>query len=375
MLCMIESAPEMSGKDERLSLLAQEPLVAETPASLLDRDTTPASAFFVRNNGLVPPPATDPGRWTFSVDGEVERPLRLALAELKTRFAVKTFRMVLECGGNGRSFFDPQPPGNPWTQGGVGCAEWTGVSLRDVLREAGLKPSAVYTGHYGADPPVSGAPDQPPISRGMPIAKALEEHTLLAWGMNGEPLPFLHGGPLRLIVPGWPGSLSQKWLKRIWIRDREHDGPGMTGTSYRIPARPVRPGTAPEGVEFRVLESMPVRSLVTFPADGAHRPAGTRTIEVRGAAWAGDLAVSRVEISADYGSTWTEAALGVVRNRYDWTRWTATLDLPTDGYYEIWARATDSQGRAQPFQAANWNPQGYGCNAIRPVSVTIGSQP
>ena len=122
----------------------------------------------------------------------------------------------------------------------------------------------------------------------MPIAKAMEEHTLLAFGMNGEALPFLHGGPLRLVVPGWPGSLSQKWLNRIWIRDREHDGPGMTGLSYRVPVHPIAPGQDTTGVALRVLESMPVRSIVSFPADGASYPAGTRNLEIRGAAWAGD---------------------------------------------------------------------------------------
>ena len=150
--------------------------------------------------------------------------------------------MVLECGGNGRSFFEPQAAGNPWTNGGAGCAEWTGVSLSDVLREAGLKETALFTGHFGADPDKHGSHEHQAMSRGVPIAKALEEHTLLVWAMNGEPLAVLHGGPLRLIVPGWPGSLSQKWLTRIWIRDREHDGPGMTGLSYRMPVRPLPPG-------------------------------------------------------------------------------------------------------------------------------------
>jgi DMSO/TMAO reductase YedYZ molybdopterin-dependent catalytic subunit len=280
--------------------------------------------------------------------------------------------MVLECGGNGRSAFVPPPSGNPWTQGGVGCAEWTGVSLADVLREAGLKETARHTAHYGADPHVSGDPERPSISRGVPVAKALEEHTLLAFGMNGQALPGIHGGPLRLVVPGWPGSLSQKWLTRIWIRDREHDGPGMTGTSYRIPVEPIPPGSDGAGIPFRVLESMPVRSIVTHPAGGTRFPSGTREIEVRGAAWAGDRDVARVEVTADFGATWTPAALAPARNRYDWNRWSATLAVPSDGYFEIWSRATDSQGRAQPFRPADWNPQGYGCNAMQPVPVTIG---
>jgi sulfite oxidase len=361
----------LDGKDG-LSLLGDVPLVAETPEELLDDETTPIARFFVRNNGLLPEPVADQEGWTFTIDGEVEHPLTLSLAELKGRFPHKTFRMVLECGGNGRSFFEPKAEGNPWTHGGVGCAEWTGVSLGDVLREAGLKDSALFTGHFGADPDKHGSHEHQAMSRGVPIAKALEEHTLLVWAMNGETLPFIHGGPLRLVVPGWPGSLSQKWLKRIWIRDREHDGPGMTGLSYRLPVRPLAPGADARDVENRIIESMPVRSIVTAPADGSRYPAGTRSIEVRGAAWAGDDEVTRVDVTLDGGATWVEAAMTSPRNRYDWTRWQASLTLPGDGFYEIFARATDSRGRAQPFRAANWNPNGYGCNVMHRVAVTVG---
>jgi sulfite oxidase len=363
----------LEGKDG-LSLLGDVPLVAETPEELLDDETTPTARFFVRNNGLLPEPAADADSWTFTVNGEVERPLSLSLTKLKSRFPHKTFRMVLECGGNGRSFFEPKAEGNPWTNGGVGCAEWTGVSLADVLREAGLKESALFTGHFGADPDKHGSHEHQAMSRGVPIAKALEEHTLLVWAMNGETLPFIHGGPLRLIVPGWPGSLSQKWLKRIWIRDREHDGPGMTGLSYRLPVRPLAPGGDGTEVETRIIESMPVRSIVTAPADGSRYAAGTRSIDVRGAAWAGDDEVARVEVTIDGGATWVEAAMAPPRNRYDWTRWQVSLPLPGDGFYEIFARATDATGRAQPFRAANWNPNGYGCNVMHRVAVTVGPE-
>lgn len=363
---------DLFGKD-RLTLLGETPLVAETPEALLDDETTPVARFFIRNNGLLPPRTEDPEAWRFTVDGEVEQVLDLTLAELKSRFPAKTFRMVLECGGNGRSFFEPPAEGNPWTHGGVGCAEWTGVSLSDVLQAAGLKDTALFTGHFGADPDKTGSFEKQAMSRGVPIAKALEEHTLLAWAMNGEPLPFIHGGPLRLVVPGWPGSLSQKWLKRIWIRDREHDGPGMTGLSYRLPVHPLPPGSDGTDVELRVLESMPVRSIVTAPAHETRYEAGTREITVRGAAWAGDETVARVDCTIDGGATWISAEMTPPRNRYDWVRWSATLALPGDGYYEITARATDSQGRAQPFRAVNWNPNGYGCNVMHRVAIRVGS--
>ncbi|MBM6593857.1 sulfite oxidase [Microvirga pudoricolor] len=367
-----QSLADLPGKDPGLSFLGQKPFVAETPEELLDDETTPVARFFVRNNGLFPDAAADPESWTLTVDGEVETELRITLAELKSRFAHKTFRMVMECGGNGRSFFRPLPPGNPWTHGGVGCAEWTGVSLGDVLRAAGLKPSALFTGHFGADPDATGSHERQAMSRGVPVAKALEEHTLLVWAMNGEPLPFSHGGPLRLVVPGWPGSLSTKWLKRIWIRDREHDGPGMGGTTYRVPVRPIPPGSSGEGVEFRIIESMPVRSIITSPADGARLPAGGRALDLRGAAWAGDHAVTGVEVSRDGGETWTQAALTPLRNRYDWTRWTARITLPGEGAHEIMARATSSQGQSQPLEPENWNPGGYGGNPVHRITVSVG---
>jgi hypothetical protein len=161
-------------------------------------------------------------------------------------------------------------------------------------------------------------------------------------------------------------------LTRVWVRDREHDGQGMTGTSYRVPVQPMVPGGKADDKNFRILESMPVRSIVTSPGNGARLPAGTRDLSLRGAAWAGDLTVSRVDVSADFGATWTQAQLAPPKNRYDWHRWTAALRLSSDGYYEIWARATDSNGRMQPHQAGNWNPQGYGGNQMHRIAILVG---
>ena len=360
------------GKNPNLSVLGDRPLVAETPEHLLDDDTTPIAKFFIRNNGQVPDAAANPDAWKLVIDGEVNNRLELTLGELKQRFQPKTYRMVLECGGNGRSFFQPQARGNPWTNGGVGCAEWTGVPLHEVLKAAGLKPSAVYTANYGADPHLSGDPTKESLSRGVPVAKAMDEMNLLVFAMNGEPLPNIHGGPLRLMIPGWAGSVSHKWVNKITIRDREHDGQGMTGTSYRLPAKPMVPGGRADEKDFKIMEAMPVRSIISSPANGTKLPAGTREVSLRGAAWAGDLTVSRVDVSTDFGQTWSEARMEPTRNRYDWNRWTATVKLPSDGYFELWARATDSQGRMQPPVAAGWNPQGYGGNAMHRVAILVG---
>lgn len=245
------------------------------------------------------------------------------------------------------------------------------MRLKEVLEAAGLKPSAAYTAHHGTDPHLSGDPAKVPLSRGVRLEKAMDEDSLIVFAMNGEPLPNIHGGPLRLLFPGWTGSASQKWLTRIQIRDREHDGQGMKGTSYRVPTVPLVPGTASEGEGFRILESMPVRSIVTDPADGAKPAAGTRELPVRGHAWAGDLGVKEVWVSIDFGQSWQRAELDLPVNRHAWANWRATLTLPSAGYFEIWARAVDSNGVSQPFAAANWNPSGYGGNVYHRVAILV----
>ena len=360
------------GKDSGLVVLGDKPLVAETPEHLLDDDTTPTSKFFIRNNGLLPDPAKDLDGWKLTIDGEVNKPLEITLGELKKRTPARTYRMVLECGGNGRSFFTPQARGNQWTNGGAGCAEWTGIPLASVLRTAGVKPSAVYTANYGTDVHLSGDPKRETLSRGVPLAKAMSEHSLLVWAMNGQPLENIHGGPLRLVHPGWPGSASHKWLSKITLRDKVHDGQGMQGASYRVAIKPMMPGGKADDSNFKILESMPVRSIITNPANGTRLPTATREIRLRGAAWAGELDVRRVDLSTDFGATWRQAALSAPKNRFDWRRWTATIRLPSDGYYEVWARATDSAGATQPHVAGNWNPQGYGGNPMHRIAVLVG---
>jgi sulfite oxidase len=363
---------EMDGK-AKLAVLGDRPLVAETPNVMLDDDVTPTDKLFVRNNGQVPEATRDPKAWKIKVDGEVNTPLELTLGDLMSRFPNVTYQLVLECGGNGRSFFEPEARGNQWTNGGAGCPQWTGVRLADVLKAAGLKSSAIYTGHYGADPTLAGETDKPTISRGMTIKKAMDEHTLIAFKLNGQDLPLIHGAPVRLIVPGWAGSLSTKWLTRIWVRDKEHDGPGMGGFSYRTPKKPIVPGSKGDEKDMAILESMPVRSVITFPADGTRLAAGTKKLDLRGHAWAGDWDIKTVDISIDAGKTWKSAKVNPPANKFAWQRFTASVDLPSSGYYEVLARATDSNGVTQPFTATNWNPQGYGANPINRIRVLVDS--
>ena len=362
----------LPGKSARLVVIGATPLVAETPESLLDDDTTPTEKLFIRNNGKVPARTRQPDNWMLTVDGEVHQPLTISLGDLKARFKPVTRRLLLECGGNGRSFQSPPAEGVPWTNGGAGCPEWTGVRVADVLKAARLKPGAVFSGHYGADPSLDGTVGAA-MSRGVPIAKLMDESNLIAFAINGEPLPLLHGFPVRLVIPGWPSSVSTKWLTRIWIRDRYHDGAGMGGFSYRVPVKPMAPGAKAVPKNFVDLESMPVRSIITSPADGAQIAAGTRALALRGAAWAGDETVAKVDLSIDGGATWQKADLAKPKNRHDWQRWTASLKIPNDGYYEILVRATDRRGVAQPFAASHWNPHGYGVNPMHRIAVTVGT--
>ncbi len=359
------------GKDG-LVILNDRPVNAETPAHLLDDKVTPASRLFVRNNGI--PPITDNidvDAWELSFGGEsVERELTLTIADLKANFEHHTYQLQLECGGNGRSEFVPPASGNQWSTGAVGCPEWTGVRLRDVLEHVGYKDDAVYVAYYGSDTHLSGDPNKVPISRGVPIEKALEDECLIAWAMNGEDIPVMNGHPLRLVIAGWPGSVAGKWLSKIVVRNQVHDGPKMTGTSYRVPCEPVAPGSTVPEEEMCIIESMPVKSLITFPRSGIQHDL-VQGLPLRGHAWAGDHAVRDVHVSIDFGATWQATRLLDPANRFAWQHWNGEVNFPEAGYYEVWVRATDDRGRSQPMVLPGWNPKGYLNNACHRIAVQV----
>ena len=353
---------------EGLIILNDRPINAEPPAHLLDEEFTSDANHFVRNNGLPPKEKIKANQWTFSVEGEVHKPLQLSLGDLKRKFKHYTYALQMECGGNGRAGYNPPAKGNQWKFGAVACSKYKGVRLGDVLKAAELKGSAIYTGYYGADLHLSGNPDMTSISRGTPISKALDDHTLIAWEMNGKPLPFLHGFPLRIVTPGWPGSTSPKWLKKIVIRDRIHDG--MKMDRYRVPKYPVKPGTSVPLEDMAIIESMPVKSLITNPQTGINIKQGTK-LKIRGHAWAGDRFVQTVHVSIDFGQTWQKTNLKQPVNPYAWQNWNTIIKFPSQGYYEVWARATDSMGVMQPMVVPGWNPSGYINNAMHRIAVTV----
>ena len=361
---------QMFNKDKEMVVLNSKPWNMEAVAHLLDDRITPNKYMFIRNNGLVPE-NIDAKEWTITFDGEsVKEKKTFTLDELKTKFPHHTYQLTLECGGNGRSEFDPPAKGNQWTIGAVGCATWTGVRLKDVLKDVGIKDDAVYIGYHAADQHLSRDPNKEPISRGVPISKAMMDETLLAFKMNGEDIPLVHGYPLRLVCGGWPASTSGKWVNRISVRNIVHDGEKMTGTSYKVPCNPVAPGEEVKDEDMCIIESMPVKSLITYPKSGAMIPKGKK-LNIRGHAWAGELEISKVSYSIDFGATWSECLLEKPANRLAWQHFKASIGFPKSGYYEVWARATDANGVSQPMLLPGWNPKGYLNNACHRIAVKV----
>lgn len=361
---------KMFGKDEEMVVLNDKPWNIEAKAHLLNDDVTPNRYMFIRNNGRIPQ-NIDASTWTLKIDGEsVKKERSYSLDELKTKFKHHTYQLTLECGGNGRSEFDPPAKGNQWTVGAVSCAQWTGIRLRDVLDDVGIKSDAVYIGYHAADTHLSGDPNKEPISRGVPVEKALQDETLLAFQMNGEDIPLAHGYPLRLVCGGWPASASGKWVNRLSVRNKVHDGAKMGGSSYRVPCEPVAPGSKVEDENMCIIESMPVKSLITYPKSGALIKKG-QTLQINGHAWAGELEVSKMEYSIDFGSTWQRCTLQKPVNRLAWQHFSATVEFPQKGYYEVWAKATDTHGKSQPMVLPGWNPKGYLNNACHRIAVKV----
>ena len=343
---------------------SERPLTGSVPADAQDMDVTPNNRVFVRNNLLTPD--LDAARHQLRVTGLVDKELAFGVEELKRAFPVVTLQGMLECAGSGRSSYSPQARGTPWPPtGGMSCPQWTGVRLRDVLAAAGVKSNAVHVAGQGGD--FGPVPTAAPVIRSIPMAKAMDENTLVAWGMNDGPLPKVHGYPLRLVVPGWVGSASTKWLQTLTLLDAPFKGTYMDN-SYRVPKFPIAPGEKmpPDALS---TEAWPIKSMITSPAPNAKVVAGRRTT-VRGKAWVGTGSVDRVEISTDEGITWQRARLGRQGDRYAWRTFTFDFEPERFGYTTLLARAWDDRGNAQPIVSA-WNPLGYFWNGVHRVGVVV----
>jgi len=336
----------------------------EMPVSGFSDYITPIEHFFVRTHVYVP--TVNVTEWRLEVTGEVAAPATLGMEDLKKLPAVELVSVV-ECAGNGRGFYEPPVPGLQWANGSVGNARWRGVRLADVLKRAGIKDSAKEILFDGADVPLGTMPD---FQRSIPVKKALDSNTLLAYEMNGETLPQKHGFPLRVVAPGWASDSWTKWLTSIRVLDKEHDGFWMK-SAYRHPGKPVAPGTAVPPEQMQPVTSLRVKSVIASPVDGVQVLAG-QPFAIRGVAWAGDAGpVTTVEVSVDSGRTWKPAALDPgQRTQFGWRQWEISWTPPQPAYYTILARARDAAGNTQPFYQ-EWNPSGYGWNVVPRVGVDV----
>jgi DMSO/TMAO reductase YedYZ molybdopterin-dependent catalytic subunit len=369
-IALLADFDPMKGKSDGMIIRNEKPWNVEPAPHLLNDAVTPFASIFIRNNGLIPEDV-DAASWTLTIGGEsVVKEKTYTLDELKKKFKSYTYQLTLECGGNGRAGFYPPASGNQWEEGAVYCSEWTGVRLKDVLADVGLKSDAVYVGYYGKDKHLNGDPNKVVISRGAPISKALQDETLLAWALNGKDIPLQHGYPLRLVCGGWPASVSGKWLHKLVVRNQVHDGEKMMGDSYRVPKYPVAPGQEVPDEDMKIIESMPVKSIITYPKSGAMFDT-SKKLMVQGHAWAGEHEVSTMEVSTDFGATWKKCSLKKPVNRLAWQQWSIELNFPQTGYYEIWAKATDDQGISQPMVIPGWNPKGYLNNACHRIAVKV----
>jgi sulfite oxidase len=332
-----------------------------TPTAFFDRLITPTSVFFVRSH--FGPPALDPSR-RLRIGGMVKRPLDLGAAELR-HFKEVTITAVLQCAGNGRSLHAPRIPGVQWIHGAMGQATWTGVRLADVLKEAGVASDAVHVRLSGADLPPK--PTVPAFLRSIPISRALDPTTLLAYRMNGDPLTLAHGAPLRLVVPGWAGDHWIKWLSEIRVQKDEAEGFYMQ-TAYRLPKQPVPPGTSVPPDQTVPLTTVSVKSIIGRPEGGERTKVGPQ--EIVGVAFSGEAAVARVEVSTDGGAQWVDAKLEGDAGIGRWQVFRHRFTASAPGTLRAVARATDARGNTQPEKAV-WNPSGYLWNAWHSVAWEV----
>jgi sulfite oxidase len=364
---LLSAAPALASGATNSSLIIRSANPEDFEMSLDGFETwiTPVDSFFVRTH--LYRPSVNAGAWRVHVKGLVQKEITLDLAELRKLPRVELVS-VLECAGNGRSFYQPTIIGMQWRYGGVGNARWAGVRLADVLHRAGVKPGAKEILFNGADVPMGTMPD---FVRTVPMEKAMRPDTLLAYEINGQPLTPSHGFPLRLVVPGWAGDSWVKWVTDIEVLDKEYDGFFMK-TAYRRPVRTVSPGAAVDAGEMTPVTSIRPKSVISRPREG--EKLGRGAVTIRGAAWAGESPVARVDVSMDNGRTWAAARLGQDKAKYGWRLWEITWTPPGPGSYVLMAQASDEAGEKQPF-AQDWNPSGYLHNVVHQVRVETGVTP
>ena len=342
---------------KKVRVMSEKPLNAETPVEFLRTWTTDNEVFYKRNQGQIMEKPVALSDWRLTIDGLVDNRLTLTYEDVR-RIPKAEIANTLECSGNSRSLLKEKASGNPWTIGGVGNAIWGGIWLKDLFDKAGLKKNARHVSFEGLDQPMGKAGIK--FIRSIPLEKAMES-TLLAYEMNGEPLPLEHGYPLRALALGWTGANCVKWLNKISVLDRPYEGFYMDKV-YRV----FQKGEDPKSGE--VVKSIGVKSIITEPLDAEKLTEGI--VAVRGAAYAGEVGIQGVDVSVDDGKTWNPATLIGLQETYAWRHWEYLWEAQDKGEYTIMSRATDGHGRQQP-ETAHWNVLGYGNNGIREHAILV----
>ena len=341
----------------------------ETPIGYFDEAFTQNDAFFVRYH-LAAIPQVDPASWKLVISGDAaDKPVELTLAQLQGEFEPVEVAALCICSGNRRGLSSPHVPGVQWGYGAMGNAKWKGARLKDVLARAGVKKDAVEVVFDGADAPV--LDKTPDFVKSIPLWKALDENTSLAYQMNGQPLPHWNGFPVRAVVPGWTATYWMKHLTSIHVVSQPFKGFWMA-SAYRIPK-----GKFPIVDRFLTQETdtntpiteMVVSSLITNLHQGSVLPAGKLAV-VRGVAWDGGYGMREVEVSVDGGASWRPAELGPDLGRFSWRQWSYAIASPNPGEYTVMAKATNRVGASQTFELV-FNPAGYHNNVVQSIRVKV----
>jgi len=373
-----DSAPELTAAEMQsrelvrfpgkvpMILLTDRPPQLETPLQYFFSDLTPNDAFFVRWHLSGIPTSVELRTFRLEVSGLVQKPLSLSLDDVKSKFEPVSVVAFSQCAGNSRSFFRPMVPGGQWTHGAMGNAQWKGVRLKEVLDAAGVRAGAteVYLGGLDA-PPLKATP---PFEKSLSIDHARDGEVMIAYEMNGDPLPMLNGFPIRLVVPGWYATYWVKSLSSITVADQPLKSFWMQ-KAYRIPNNPTaneEPGHL--STDTVPINRMAVHSIFLRPGPSEKLLAG-RSYQLEGLAMDGGSEIRRVEISKDGGQSWTDANLDPEIGKYSWRRWRADWTPPARGNYRLMARATNAAGEAQ--LTAQWNRSGYQRSLIEQYDAVV----